>query len=278
VTANATASLLMVGVVALYAVKGELTLFVAATAIAGAYLTAGMFSLASLEGWRHWRSAWPSRTVVRDAAAKAIPVLGYTLGMWVLTAGGRWIARMNLTLEDVAQFTVATQVSAVLSLLGRCAYEAWSPVVYSLHSAGDDQAAHEYLARRARICVAFMVVGAAIAMGVVWTFIETHATHYSQVMRLLPIVLAAPIVDMAHLRHYTNLMAAKQVNAIATYTSASIVLFVVAAFLASARFGVYGLCVAFLVTHLFQWALAWAFDQQTRPAGEAMPARVSALR
>ena len=171
---------------------------------------------------------------IRSAAARSIPVLGYTLGIWVLTAGGRWIGRITLELEDVAQFTVATQLAVLLSVLGRCAYEAWSPVVYALHSSGDAQSGQAFLARRAALGVGVMVIAAMAVMGMAWAFIATFAPHYLPVVPLLPVVLAAPVMDMAHLRHHTSLMASGRLRAIAVYTTGSLAIFAIGGFVGAA--------------------------------------------
>ena len=275
VIANLTSSSIVLAIVAYSAARDSLDVFVAATAIAVANFAIGLLSL-SRPVLRAGLLSVPRLHMIRSAVARSIPVLGYTLGMWVLTAGGRWIGLITLQLEDVAHFTAATQLSVLLSVLGRCAYEAWSPVVYAFHSSGDAPAGQAFLARRAALGVGVMLLAAVAAMGVASAFIATYAPRYMPVVPLLPIVLVAPVMDMAHLRHHTSLMASGRLKAIAGYTTCSLMIFAAGGFIGAARFGLRGLCVAFSSAYLSQWLLASIADRRARPrVSGATPVPVS---
>lgn len=238
--------------------------YACATALVG--LTANLLVLQRGPAAGHKRYA----VLGREALRVGLPVLPYLVAMWGLGAGGRWIARATLTLADTGNFTLASQLAIMISLVGRSAYDAWSPRSFALFADGHLVEAREYLRTRARLTLAVVgTLGVVTALGFA-LFLPQFAPGYTQVAGLIPIVALAPLLDVAHMAYHTELMGLKATRPIATYTVTTLALFLVLGVTGARLFGLWGLTVGYVVAYAAQWLLAArAVHQHRRAAGLA---------
>ncbi len=240
----------------------------AITAI-GAYAcaTALVGIIANILALKRWTGGGGSYGALgREALRVSLPVLPYLFAVWGLGAGGRWIARATLTLEDTGNFTLASQVAIMLGLVGRSAYDAWSPRAFAMFADGRFVEAREYLRTRARLTLAVVGgLGIVTALGFV-VFLPRFAPSYTRVASLVPIVAFAPLFDVAHMSYHTELMGLKVARPIATYTIATLLVFVVLGVGGAHLLGLWGLAVAYVLAYAAQWLLAARAVHQVRRA------------
>jgi O-antigen/teichoic acid export membrane protein len=192
----------------------------------------------------------------RDALRYGLPVLPYLFAVWGLGAGGRWIARATLTLEDTGNFTLASQLAIMIGLVGRSAYDAWAPRSFEMFADGRLVDAREYLRARARLTLAVVGTLAVVTAAGFALFVPRFAPSYHRVASLIPIVALAPLFDVAHMSYHTELMGLKVTRPIATYTLTTLLLFVVLGVAGAHLLGLWGLTVAYVLGYAAQWLLA----------------------
>ena len=191
-----------------------------------------------------------------EALRYGLPVLPYLFAVWGLGAGGRWIARATLTLEDTGNFTLASQLAIMIGLVGRSAYDAWAPRSFAMFADGRVAEAREYLRTRARLTLAVVgALGVTTALGFA-LFLPRFAPSYQSVASLIPIVALAPLFDVAHMSYHTELMGLKRTRPIAAYTVTTLVLFVVLGIAGAKLLGLWGLAAAYVLAYAAQWLLA----------------------
>lgn len=215
--------------------------------------------------------------LAREALRYGLPVLPYLFAVWGLGAGGRWIARATLTLEDTGNFTLASQLAIMIGLVGRSAYDAWGPRSFAMFAEGRVGEAREYLRARARSTLAVVgTLGVATALGFA-LFLPRFAPGYDNVTSLIPIVALAPLFDVAHMSYHTELMGLKRTRPIAVYTVTTLLVFVVLGVAGAQLVGLRGLSAAYVLAYAAQWALAARAVRQVRRSSGLAPARVDAL-
>jgi len=183
-------------------------------------------------------------------------MLPYLIGLWVLAAGGRWVARGVLDLHAVGLFTLASQLATVVGLVGRAAYEAWSPNSYALFAEGNVELAKAYLRRQGTRTVAAVAGIAVLAFFGAAVTLPLMAPQYSECLGILPIMLIAPVLDVAHLRYHNTLLGVKQTKVIGLYTTISIASFLGLAWAGTRLFGLVGLSLAYVGAYTLQWTMA----------------------
>jgi O-antigen/teichoic acid export membrane protein len=254
--ASGLSSLLFVIAVGWLAHTSRLGIMSAIAAYAGATGIVGLAANLLATDLRPARFGPPSVTLTREALHYGLPLLPYLLALWGLGAGGRWIAHATLSLEDTGRFTLATQLATMIGLVGRSAYDAWSPRSFAMLADGRTQEARAYLDSRGR----FTVVGVA-ALGVAATVaarwvLPRFAAGYASAATIFPLVALAPVFDVACLRYYTELAGLKATRPIATYTALTIGIFVPLGTAGAAFFGLPGLAAAYAGTYAVQLLLA----------------------
>ena len=213
----------------------------------------------------------------REALRYGVPVLPYLLAMWGLGAGGRWIARATLTLEDTGNFTLASQLAIMIGLVGRSAYDAWAPRSFEMFADGRLVEAREYLHTRARLTLAVVGTLSVVTAAGFALFLPRFAPSYHRVGSLIPIVALAPLFDVAHMSYHTELMGLKVTRPIATYTLTTLLVFVVLGIAGARLFGLWGLTVAYVLAYAVQWILAARAVRLRRRASEFSRSPADAL-
>jgi O-antigen/teichoic acid export membrane protein len=254
--ANAANGLLFLAAVVALAATRRLGVVTAVAAYAGATAVVGLAAnaLAVLPSPLRGRASYAS--VAGEALRYGLPVLPYLLALWGLAAGGRWIARATLTLEDTGRFTLASQLAIMIGLIGRSAYDAWAPRSFAMFAGGRVESARAYLRARSRWTLAVVgglgvMTAAALALG-----LPRFAPGYARVATLFPLFALAPVFDVAYMAHHTELMGLKVTRPIAGYTTVTVLLFLVAGVAGARAFGLWGLAAAYAGAYVVQWALA----------------------
>lgn len=252
--ANVANGLLFLALVATLSVLGPLS----AVRVVGAYALAAILvgGAAALlaPSWSTLRADRARRPLIGAALRFGLPMLPYILGLWILGSGGRWVARMQLGLDAVGQFTLASQIAVLLGLLGRAAFEAWAPESFSLFASGRHREAQNYLRRQTYYTLAAVAV-LGLVLAAVLPFLLGHlAPQYSMAGAIFPLMLLAPVCDIAHLRWHTELTGLKRTRSIAVYTTASVAFFLVAGIAGAAAWGLWGLVAVFAAAHALQLA------------------------
>jgi O-antigen/teichoic acid export membrane protein len=250
---NALAFLAVGGALAL---TGRLGVLSATAAYAGSALAVGLAASLSAISWSHLREGPEMQVLFREALQYGLPFVPYILGIWALWAGGRWIGRATLSLDEVGQFTLASQLAIMVGLVGRAAYEAWAPRSYALLAEGRIADSRAYLRNRGRVTV--LVTGAlacAIALGIP-LFVPRLFPAYGAVVWLFPLLAVAPVFDVAHLRPHVELVGMKRTGPIGVYTTFSVVLFLSGGFFGARVAGIWGLSGAYVFAHFAQWLAA----------------------
>lgn len=196
------------------------------------------------------------RALGREALRYGLPVLPLLLALWGLGAGGRWIARATLTLDDTGRFTLASQLATMMALVGRSAYEAWAPRSFEMFTSGRAHDARLYLRGRARLTVGVVaILGVVTTVGVAFA-LPRFAPAYAKVAALFPLMALAPLFDVAYMRYQTELMGLKVTHPIPTYTATTVAVFVALGLGGAKLFGLWGLGAAYVLAYACQWALA----------------------
>ena len=235
----------------------------------GTYGTTTVGFAASLlaSPWRYLRSAPATKNLLYDALQYGLPVVPYLLSTWFLAAGGRWIGRATLGLTDVAEFTLASQLAAIINLLGRSAYEAWAPRGFAAFAAGHVADGLAYF--RSRASRTLLVTGAA-AMATelaIATLIPDFAPSYRPVIILFPMFAVGSLLDVACLLAHNVLMGLKRTRAIGVYTTAGVLSFAILGSVFSWVSGLWGLAAAYVCAYAIQWSLAMRALRALRDTG-----------
>jgi len=263
-TANALSGLLFLAAVGVLAVTNRLGAvsaigaYACATALIG--LSANAVAVAGNPMW----GGTSYFAIAREALRYGLPMLPYLLALWGLGAGGRWIARATLTLEDTGQFTLASQLATMIGLVGRSAFEAWAPRSFEMMADGRFAEARVYLRARGRLTLAVVaILGAVTTIGIALA-LPRFAPAYATVAFLFPLMALAPLLDVAYMTNHTELMGLKITRPIAIYTASSIVVFVVSAFVGARLLGLWGLAGAYVLAYACQWILAGRVVRRVR--------------
>jgi len=276
-TANALSGLLFLAAIGVLAATNQLGAasaigaYACATALIG--LSANAVAVAGNPMW----GGTSSSPLAREALRYGLPVLPYLLALWGLGAGGRWIARATLTLEDTGRFTLASQLATMIGLVGRSAYEAWAPRSFEMIADGRFEEARGYLRARGRLTLAVVaILGGVTAMGIAFA-LPKFAPAYAGVALLFPLMALAPLFDVACMANHTELMGRKITGPIASYTVISILLFVASGLVGARLLGLWGLVGAYVLAYACQWILAGrAIEQVRRRSAEFEKARSGA--
>jgi O-antigen/teichoic acid export membrane protein len=253
--ANVGTAVLFLGAAGLLAAMDRLTLVTALGAMGGAFLVGGVLATSLATRWSSIRRG-PLHDVFREAVRYGLPVLPYILGLWVLTAGGRWIARGTLDLEAVAQYTLASQLAYLAGMIGRSAYEAWAPRSYQLIAEGRHAEAMEYLNIQGRRTVTMtVVISILIAVGL-YVALSRFAAHYAPAAGLFPVMAIAPVLDVAHLKSHTLLLGLKRTKAIGLYTAFSVGFFIVSGIYLGGTYGLWGVAASYPLAYAVQFTAA----------------------
>ena len=122
-TASALSGVLFLAAVGALASTHRLGVVSAIGAYAGATALVGLSANALAVAANLTGEGISYSTLGREALRYGLPVLPLLLALWGLGAGGRWIARATLTLDDTGRFTLASQLATMMALIGRSAYE-----------------------------------------------------------------------------------------------------------------------------------------------------------
>jgi O-antigen/teichoic acid export membrane protein len=260
---RAAAANLLTGIVFLIsgvvlAINGLITVETAITAYAGSMFIIGFPAAFLAASWKHLPQFESCRRILKDGLAYGGPVVPYLIGIWVLSAGGRWIARSTLDLASVGHFTLASQLAILVGLIGRATYEAWAPRSYELVTADRIEESQSYLRIRGRQTLLLGVLLAALISVVSAIALPRFYPSYGRVTLLFPLLALAPLFDIAHLRPHTELLGLKRTAPIGLYTSVSVLIFLGGGFLAARLWGIWGLSFAYVLAYLVQFVSATA--------------------
>jgi O-antigen/teichoic acid export membrane protein len=271
--ASGLSSLVFVVAIGWLAHTSKLGIMSAIAAYAGATGVVGLAANLLATGLRPTRFGLPSMTLTREALHYGLPLLPYLLALWGLGAGGRWIAHATLSLEDTGRFTLATQLATMIGLVGRSAYDAWSPRSFAMLADGRTQEARAYLDSRGRFTIAGVVaLGVVATVAALWV-LPRFASGYALAATIFPLVAFAPVFDVACLRYYTELAGLKATRPIAAYTALTIGIFVPLGAAGAALFGLRGLATAYAGSYAIQLLLAVRAVHTTRRRTEIIVSR-----
>jgi O-antigen/teichoic acid export membrane protein len=254
--ANASSGALFFAAIAVLAREHRLGVMSAIAAYAGATALVGIAANILAVLGRPRRGGMRFATLAREALRYGLPILPYLLALWGLAAGGRWIARATLTLEDTGRFTLASQLAIMIGLVGRSAYDAWAPRSFEMFARGDGDAARRYLRERGLLTLAVVGILGAITALIGALALPRFAPGYAAVAVLFPLMAFAPLFDVAYLAYHTELMGMKVTQPIASYTALTVAAFVVAGVVGAKALGLWGLAGAYVAAYVLQWALA----------------------
>jgi len=254
--ATAGSGLLFLLAIAFLAATHRLGVITAIGAYAGATALIGVASniIAILDG--PGRGATSYSILARRALSYGLPVLPYVLAVWGVAAGGRWIARATLTLEDTGRFTLASQLAIMIGIIGRSAFDAWAPRSFEMFARGDAEAARHYLRARGALTLAVVGTASAITAVVLGVGLPRFAPAYAGVTLLFPLMALAPMLDVAYFTYHWELMGLKVTEPIGTYATITVLAFVAAGVAAAKLFGLWGLAAAYTGAYALQWTLA----------------------
>jgi O-antigen/teichoic acid export membrane protein len=272
--ANTVNGLLFLAAITALAVTHRLGVISAVGAYAGAMAVIGLGANVAAIAGSPSRGGASYRVLARHALHYGLPLLPYLLALWGLAAGGRWIARAILTLEDTGRFTLASQLAIMVGLIGRSAYDAWAPRSFEMFASSDVSGARSYLRARGRLTLGVVAGAGAVTAVVVAVALPRFAPAYAGVASLFPLLALAPLFDVAYMTYHTELMGLKLTQPIGTYTTITVLGFVAAGVIGAKLFGLWGLAGAYVAAYAGQWLLARRAVRRAR----AQPATRAATR
>ena len=255
-TASALSGVLFLAAVGALASTHRLGVVSAIGAYAGATALVGLSANALAVAANLTGEGISYSTLGREALRYGLPVLPLLLALWGLGAGGRWIARATLTLDDTGRFTLASQLATMMALIGRSAYESWAPRSFEMFSSKRVHEAELYLRGRSHLTVGVVaIIGVVTAVGLGFA-LPRFAPAYAKVAALFPLMALAPLFDVAYMRYQTELMGLKITQPMPMYTATTVAVFVVLGVGGARLFGLWGLAAAYVLAYACQWALA----------------------
>lgn len=240
-----------------------------ALAVAGSYaagaVLVGLFSAKILRGGR------VDRGMFRSLVAYSWPVAVHQTALFAVSYAGRWIGLRYMTLEQLAPYTLVTQIHVATIMVSRALFEARRPEIGSAFGAGD-------VGRAKRIIRHTLIAGAGlvlVAYAAMYAYLFVLRWPFPLSFRPTPLLLAAACVasllDVAYLRGIQLLFGLKKTRsqAAATVTAASVT--VAASFLLVGWYRDEGLIAAVILGLALQAvasnAMAWyKFRQHASPA------------
>jgi O-antigen/teichoic acid export membrane protein len=124
--------------------------------------------------------------------------------------------------------------------------------------------ARGYLRARGRLTLAVVaILGAVMAVGLAF-ILPRFAPGYASVAALFPLMVLAPLFDVAYMANHTELMGLKITRPMASYTLISIAAFVASGVLGARLLGLWGLAGAYVLAYAIQWLLAGRVVRKVR--------------
>jgi O-antigen/teichoic acid export membrane protein len=218
-----------------------------------ATILSGLIALVSLHrgGWIRWKL---NLDFARDALKFGLPLIPHTLGAIAVATADRFILTNKIGVSATGMYVVGVQLAMPMAILGDSINRAFVPWLYEKLAQNDGLAcvAGSYLF----IGGGLIVVAAYAAC--VWMFGEKIVgSVYSEATPIALLLVFAGFFQIAYYAVANYFFYAHRTDALTIITSVSGALYVLAAWLTVDRFGMYGLAVCFLITHLVIFVVAW---------------------
>ncbi len=199
------------------------------TSLILAYLTSQLLASGFvLRAGRGWLSQGRlDREALRASFHYAWPTAVHLIGLWAITASGRWIGSGYLPLADLAAYTLLTQIVTATGALGRALFDARLPEIASGFASDEPMTGVRLVNQTTALSLALTTIIYGALAALVFVFSVPIPSAYRPTALLLSLAGLASLCDAAYVRGVQILHLSKRTREQAKATvSAGLVTFV----------------------------------------------------
>jgi len=187
-----------------------------------------------------------------------LPLLPHALSGWAVNYIGRIFVERYMSLTDLAVFTVAMQLSLILSVINNGLNQAWVPFVFANYRKEDFVRLFSISAQRTLLLVLFVATGIVLFSKELLSLMGK--IEYQSATYVLPLLVLAYLFQMLYYIFVAILIFNKQTKLLPIISITSGVVAIVLNILLIPLFGMYGAASAGVFSFLLMTGLAYYFS------------------
>ena len=187
----------------------------------------------------------------------SLPLLPHAISAWVIGYISRIFIERTMSIEDLAVYSVAMQLTLILSIINNGLNRSWSPFVYQNYQTPDFEDLFVISARK--VIVFVMLLGTLLSLFSRELLLLMGKTVYLEAESLFPILLASFLFQMLYYIHTSIIICHNKTKLLPVITISSSLISIGLNIILVSKMGMYGAALATAISYLIMSSLSKNF-------------------
>lgn len=194
--------------------------------------------------WQRIRQGRFQKTWFYQSLDYAAPTAIHLIAIWFIQSSGRWIGTRYMTLEELAPYTLITQIVLIVTMFSRAFFSARAPEIGAAFGAHELQKGMRVINSTVILTLPFLLLGYVALYILTYVLQVDLPLDYRPTILLMAFAVVINIFDLIYLRGIQTLGGLKKNHAQAIATVFSGIVTILISFPLAAAFSDIGLIIA----------------------------------
>lgn len=191
---------------------------------------------------------------IKNSLLFSLPLLPHVAGTWIISSSDRFILEKFVSISSLGIYSLAAQVSMILSLFYTSLNNALVPRYTMLRKEGKDSQANKLLRTFSYVILITGIVSIPIAMGAINLL---SSEQYFEANQLVPYLLIGQVISGLYLIPSAKLFYTKNTKAIAKSSSIAAIINIIVNVLTIPIIGLYGAVLSTIIAEIIRLSLIY---------------------